>query len=226
MARRFVAASNDRLTFGLGACGFATGPLTIAALIRPASTPGQPQTIWSTSGGGVTQLMRGSDTFIYWWDGAATRAMNTGLPVNEWGLVAWTKAAGTVIGRGHVYLYSTNVWVHANAGNTSAAPTQSGVVTIGLLNPGTQPFDGDIAVVGIWDTLLSDAQIESLALDLAAWYAPAQPRGLWLLDQAAVTMSVPDLSGGGANQTAIVGTTVSTNSVPIWTPGEQVTVVA
>ena len=56
-------------------------------------------------------------------------------------------------------------------------------------------------------------QVEALAGSLQAWYQ-VQPKGLWVLDQAATTQKVPDWTGGGANESALVGTTVGTSSVP------------
>jgi hypothetical protein len=70
----------------------------------------------------------------------------------------------------------------------------------------------DLAILGIWNVVLTDTQIESLAVGLSAWRA-IQPQGLWLFDQGDTpgpgTMLVNDHSGNGALQNTITGTTIS-----------------
>jgi hypothetical protein len=222
MARTFASASSERITLGLGNLSFAFGPGTMAAIVRPISNTGSTQMVFYVGGAALSSYGMGLDgsmqgqlilnnTFA-----AAAPA----LALGEWYLIATAKASGTVAVRVHVYRYSTNVWTHTDATTlaNSAIPTTGAYLGIRGSGPDL-PYNGDIAVAGVWDGVHSDSQIESFPFDLAAWYAPAQPRGLWVLDQSAVAMSVPDLSGGGANQSAITGTSVSTSSVPVWTPG-------
>ena len=84
-----------------------------------------------------------------------------------------------------------------------------------MLAGGLEAFDGDIAVAGVFPGVLSDAAIESMPFTLAAWYS-LTPLALWVLDQQAVAQTVNDLAGGGSQQSAITGTTVSTQSVPLF----------
>jgi hypothetical protein len=83
----------------------------------------------------------------------------------------------------------------------------------------TDFFGGDIAAAGMWGRVLSDAEVELLTFTLIGWHA-AVPTALWHLDQSATTQGVSDLTGGGANQSALTGTTVSTNSVPLFNYGD------
>jgi hypothetical protein len=223
MARAFASASSERIVFALGNLGFVFGPGTIAAIVRFATNTGNFQMVVSIgAGGGTTSYELAIDSSMQ--VQLAMANSNTGaagaLVVGEWYLIASTKATGTVQPRMHVYRYSTDTWTHTNGATAlanSGLPATSGAFGIRVWNT-TLPMNGDIAVAGVWDVVLTDAQTESLPFDLPAWYQ-VQPRGLWLLDQAAVTMPVNDVSGGGANESSRTGTTVSVNSVPVWTPG-------
>jgi hypothetical protein len=223
MARTFTLASSEKITLSLGALGFAFGPGTIALIIRSPATftngavmfsAGSSTTVGyrlSNSGtAGKVQLVCNS---------SAAANPTTNLAASGWNLVAVTKATGTAAPRFHFYTYSTNVFVHENSATSIAnasAPTTS--AAFAATQGGAASFwSGDIAVAGVWNVVLADQDIESLAFSLPPWLAN-NPKGLWVLDQAAVAQLVPDLSGGGANQSAITGTAVSANSVPVWTP--------
>jgi hypothetical protein len=146
-----------------------------------------------------------------------TRAMG-------WGCIGWTKATGTVAPRIHKYLYGTNVQTHANATTTAANGTAAtgGTLRLGSFQTGDGIFlDGDIAVVGIWNRVLSDVEVENLPFSLQAWFASA-PSWLVVLDQDAVGQKVRDLTGGGSNETGRTGTAVTAQSVPVFTYGAPI----
>lgn len=222
---RTLDAIDDRITLSIGACGVAFGPGTIAAICKSAADQATNDIMAlmigsSNSGGtgcrfrvlGTTQL---ADLKL---GGSSASAPTIKLLTAEgWCLLAVTKATGTVAPRFHKYVFSTNTWTHENSSTSIAnnsAPSTT--VTIGANVAAQDFFGGDIAIEGFWNVVLADAQIESLAYNLNAWWAPAQPKGLWLLDQAATTQKVVDLSGGGANESAITGTAVGTSSVPVF----------
>jgi hypothetical protein len=131
-------------------------------------------------------------------------------------VVAISKAAGTTAPRFHKYKVSTNVWTHENAGATIADPT----------TPSQGPTIGGIAananielgVVGLWNVVLSDAQIEALPFSLSSW-RQIGPSAMWLFDQQAIAQKIRDMSGGGANEATLTGTSVSTSSVPLLSYG-------
>ncbi|MFF0867620.1 hypothetical protein ACFYUV_38065 [Nonomuraea sp. NPDC003560] len=143
---------------------------------------------------------------------AATSAQSafTVTSSDGWVLVAATKAAGSATPRMHKYVYSTGAWTHqdGSAAIADAGPVGGGTAFFGSAS------DSDIAAVGIWDRVLSDGEVESLAHSLVAWSASA-PVGMWVLDQADTAQTVPDWTGRGGQQNSITGTIVATSSAPI-----------
>lgn len=225
MPRTFTAASSHKIILGLGQLGFAFGPGTIALIARattdanmclfsagPTSGSANRYQLQRVVTSGVIRLVCDVPTS----DGA------TAMTAGAWYLIAASKASGTAAARIHLYAYATNTWTHENGGtaiaNSGVANTQA---NIGCSNAAANFANADIAAVGVWNVALTDSQVEALAYTLPAWFA-VQPKGLWILDQAATAMGVPDLSGGGANQTAITGTAVSTLSLPVFSYGHRI----
>jgi len=222
VARTFNGTS-DKITLRLGALGFAFGPGTIAALLRVSSLASNRHLFsvgvssgarhrFSVMSTGVLRLACDGNTA----DSAATVA------TARWYLVAVTKASGSVAPRFHFYDIAANTWTHQDSG--SAIANSSVPITeakIGCDIDHTGFYAGDIGVLAEWDVALTDAQVESLPFGIGPWLTPGQPKALLVLDQAAVTQAIPDLSGNGSNQSAIAGTTVTAASVPLWTPTEQ-----
>ncbi len=232
MARNFVTANPDKVVTGLGSCGFAFGPGSMAVICRPATWPGT-SVAWGVIGAGASTAARyhlvivedASSRKLWGFarDAAATvtsAVANLGT-AGLWYLVVVTKDTGTVAPRFHIYDIAANSWVH----NTGVSTTANSAVpvtqtTIGSTATAAVGFDGDIAVGAIWNVVLSDVQCEALFGPIQNWFAPAVPTAMWLLDQGDTAINVLDITGGGANQTSLSGTTVSTNSVPGWTPHE------
>lgn len=212
MARSFPV-STDKITTALGAITV-FGPGTVAAIIRPVigangdlvALGAAPAFVFTLRGTGV---LRGT-----------TATSSTGAAVlvsNKWYLVAFTKPTGSNTGRFHIYDYATNTWVH-EVGSTAIANSATPATSNALGNSAIG-YAGDLEIAAVWDIAMSDSQVESLPFALGPWFQ-TQPRALWLLDQALTTQAVRDLSGGGAQQSALSGTAVSVNSVPLWTPGQ------
>jgi hypothetical protein len=127
-----------------------------------------------------------------------------------WQLVAVTKATGTVAPRFHKYLLSTGAVIHEDGATAvaDAAALTTGL-TLGAGSTSASASVCNIAVLAAWHgTVLTDDQVEQLAQSLRAWWV-VQPTGLWVIDQATTTQKVLDQSGGGANESAIGGTTIS-----------------
>jgi hypothetical protein len=222
MSRLFTAASSENITLSLGGMGFVFGPGTAAAIIRPTSVVSSNPTILSAGATNAVswmlQLLTTTGTLAIRLDGGEVHS-STAVGMNVWTFVCATKATGTVTPRMHLYPYATGTWVHENASGTRAnSSTPLTRAQIGCTPAVAAFFQGDVAVCGAWDVEFTDSQVEALAFSLIPWFTH-QPKGLFVLDQAAVGMSVPDLSGGGANQSAITGTTVSANSVPVFSYG-------
>lgn len=138
-----------------------------------------------------------------------------------WCLVAASKASGTVAPRYHKTVLSSRTATHEADAQTSADHgTADAQVCLGMRinTTTTNPFAGQIAVVGAWQEALTDATIESLAYSLAPWFRP-NCKGLWVLDQQATTGKTVNLIGTLGTLTDFGGTSVSTVSVPEWNRG-------
>lgn len=223
MARTFDGV-DDVVTVGLGACGF-TGDLTLAAIVKLLDDDATDRCIvglGNSSNRPALQLHGTSRLITLRYGGNNLQQTLAATSADGWVLVAATKATGTTAPRFHKYVFSTGTYTAENDATTTATDATAPVTSNLIGNrSGTRLFEGDIGVVGAWNAVLTDAQIESLAFSLQAWFA-LQPKALWLLDQDAVGQAVLDLSGGGANQTAITGTAVATSSVPVFGYGHQI----
>lgn len=134
---------------------------------------------------------------------------------DEWYLTIVTKPAASSVIRKHTMPFSTGVWTHADSattlGDTGGANT---AMHFGWSLNANFFLEGDLAVIGIWvDVELSDAECETLPTGLADWVA-LSPSGLWPFNQESVGDPVLDITGNGADQTAITGTSVLTGDDP------------
>jgi hypothetical protein len=133
-----------------------------------------------------------------------------------WYLTGITKPSGTAPVRGHqIDLTTPGTWSHTNFGNLNDA--SNGPIAsfeVGNLGGGDK-LDGKLAAVGLWNSVLTDNQIESLTARLSDWLA-LSPVALWAFNQTDVATAVTDLTGGGANQSSINGTNVSADEPPGW----------
>lgn len=225
MARTFTATSSHKITLSLGSLGFVFGPGSVAALVYSTNIAASNRTVISSGATNAVswmlQVLTATGQVALRLDGTEVHSTTT-ISINKWYLLGASKGTGTVTPTLHIYDYATNAWVHEAASgtrvNSSTPLTQA---QIGCTPAVAAFWDGDIAVAGSWDVVLSDAQFEALAYGLRAWFA-VQPRGLFVLDQASTAQQLEDMSGGGANQSAITGTAVSARSVPIWSRGVPV----
>jgi hypothetical protein len=223
MARTFNGTS-DKIDLALGAVP-ALATTTIAAICRRTTAAVDAAIFSNNVAAGWTLYVINSGAGA----NANKLAIHNGttdvqgptlVTADDWCLIAVTKATGTTTPRFHKYVYSTDTWTHVDASGTLA---NSGAASTSnrIGDDGGDFFKGDIASVGIWDAQLVDAQVESLASSLPAWFQ-AQPKALWLLDQSATTQKVVDIAGGGANESALTGTTVATGSVPVFSYGDGI----
>lgn len=223
MPRSFDGVNDDFVT-GIGVMSAMTYG-TVAALFKHTASGGPDQSLvcWHNSVDdwvGSTGL-DGIDR-VYWHSGAAysTGATLTG---GTWYLQVVRKATGTAAPRFSGYNYTTKAWAHANGATVVNWTAPGGSGTIKMSFEGVSDFfKGDLAVRAIWSNALpwaadsgGDALLEAAGLQfsLTAWLNTA-PSALWVFDQADVAQKVPDMTGGGANQSSVTGTAVSTNSVP------------
>jgi hypothetical protein len=210
---------DDVIRWSIGGLSGTTANATIVAVLRRGS-----DTTFDTilglhdSGGTAQQWLQIEDVDRLQFGHAAANQTSsfTVTSADGWVLVAAGKNAGSATPRFHKYVYSTGTWTHSNAGGTltdGSSPGAGGYAETS--QAGTDLFSGDLAAVAVYTgTNLTDAQVENLPFSLAHWHE-APPTAMWVLDQASTTQNVPDLTGGGAGQTSLTGTTVATSSVPV-----------
>lgn len=224
MARTYNGTS-DKLVVSQGALTFAP-PVTMAAILKRNST-GWNSIIGNRQSSGAIkgwsfEIHPNADanklTYEYsvtGTDGTATTAV---VNADGWVLLVVSKAAGTVAPRFQKFKYSTDVWARENGVSTviDETPGAGGSVEVGgPWGTSTDWFGGDIAVGAVWNRVLSDTEAATLPYTLAAWLSLA-PSALWVLDQDKTTQKVGDMAGGGANESALTGTSVSSGSVPVF----------
>lgn len=224
MARTFDGV-DDYWKGTIGACSAGYGTFASIARIATDANYGQMFAQHTSADAGQQGVARvgASSGQMQWWNGTAEALSPSTLLVDTvgWVCAAASKATGTVAPRFHRYLYSTDSWTHENSVTSLADGGAGGAGGFALVGKwGTSDFfTGDIALTAWWaGVVLTDAQIESLPFSLTAWSSLA-PSGLWIFDQAATTTNVIDMTGGGANQNTLVGTTVATASVPVFSYG-------
>lgn len=224
MPRMFDGVNDDFVT-GTGALsGMTYG--TVAVLYRLTSlSPWHGLFEVHDSGGTFLGAVVMNDSFkLSWYSGAGNANSGVALSAGVWYLQVVRKATGSAVPRFSHYNFTTQAWSHA-AGTDSVAnwtaPGASG--TVKCTSEGAADFvDGDLAVRAAWANALpwaasgaGDALLEAAGLhfSLMAWMGAA-PSALWVFDQSDTTQKVSDLTGGGANETSLIGTTVTADSVP------------
>ncbi len=213
---RLFDGTDDKVTVAVGNAGFAFGPGTIAMLIRRNNTAvSQRPFMRDTAGTGRLGLRVNSTDDLSVQIGNVLQVGPLKLDATGWWLAAVTKASGAQLPRSHTYKYATGVFSHTDHGATVANSATSTASPVLGANNTTEFFNGDIAVAGLFDVALTDQQIEALAYSLSAWRLPNSV-GRWLLNQSATAHQVIDETGGGANQSAIVGTAIGTAHLPLF----------
>jgi hypothetical protein len=214
MARRFTAASTEGLTTAAGGVVTPTA-FSFAFVIRHVAN-GAAQQLFRVNTAANGPVFSGS------FDGSARLSIfNSSTSVagtvaaNDWTLVTASKPAGNSPVTAGYFTFSSGSWVRETLG-TLADPTNTppASVAIGRHPTLTQYFNGDMAAGALWSRALSTSELDQLPLSLANWLS-AGPTAMWVFDQASPAQALLDWTGGGANQTAIIGTSVSTDSVPV-----------
>jgi len=221
-ARNFLRSNAaDKIILGLGAGGSLSGAITLAAIVRKASDfVTNNGTIFSVGGTNLTQrslVINTASLLQTRSSNVAAASTTTVLAADGWCFVAATKAAGAgVAPRLHIYKFSTGVWTHETSATaqTDSTPDVDCHFGVNIPTAGNGWFDGDISLGGAWGLAMTDLQIEALIGSLADW-VNSSPSALWVLNQPNLATPVTDLTGNGANQTSVVGTTV-VSSLPQW----------
>lgn len=208
---------DDRISFALGSTNFAFGPGTVAVILKRGRDTNT-EVVVRVGASGTSSARYGLEIIT---TALQVRAGNTGISAptitatvaNGWVLLAVTKATGTVAPRFHKYVFSTDTWTHENGASTmgnSTAPASGPVV--GANPNGSSPFMGNIGIAGVWDVVLSDAEVEALVQSEASWLL-VLGEATWTFDQASTATAVED-DAGTSDQSAITGTSVTADDVP------------
>lgn len=213
---RLFDGIDDVITFDVGgAASIPTAAMTWAVIWKPGSSHRGgllDATATGTRQLGINPFDSNAGDVFFALNGSTS--LDYGAYIGGWALLAFTKAAGNATVRSHTYVYSSATWAHTDL---AAVNVRSAVDTFAVGSfDGGQWLNGRLAAMGMWaGTALSDAQLETLTGRLKAWVDLA-PSSLWAFNQASVATAVTDLTGGGANQTAITGTTVSSDEPAGW----------
>lgn len=197
---------------------------TFAAIVKRGAT-GSWHTflaLHSSGGGALNQFAYNSDDQVVMWSNGDNATGPAALAATAWGLVVVRKATGSATPRFSLYNFTADTWAHANG--SMAIPNWSAPGASGTVRFRWETFDhfvGRVAVRAAWNTVkwaadsTGDAALEAAGLQtsLQKW-VDAAPDGLWPFNQAATTTAVTDITGNGANQTTLTGTTVVTGDDP------------
>ena len=229
MAVREFDGVNDRVVVDNGAVtSIANGAFSMVVVVRPLSLA-VGEAFMSCQAPGtsniVAALYDNSGGQAAWGDDSDYISLGgVGLTAASWQVYGISKAAGTTTIR---FLRCTlgGSPFHGNSGGTSDGNAVAATeIEFGSTRNGafTSWKDMRLAVAAVWQgTALSDGQFDSI-VDSTQDIADLSPTGLWDFNQASTATNVTDLTGGGADQTAIAGTTVIADGVddpPGWTFG-------
>lgn len=127
---------------------------------------------------------------------------------NTWYAMAFTKASGSAAVRYHLAAVG-GAYTHTASGTVA-----DGTAGITSFIFGKGPIKGaakmDIAAAAVWTSALSDSAIDALGTTSMDTWLAASPVGAWQFNQASTGTNVNDLVGS-ANQTALTGTSVTTD---------------
>jgi hypothetical protein len=224
MAVREFDGTDDYIGLDNGAVGaLVNGAFSLVVIAKPASLSAFEQFLGMEGGGthlgGLYDSGSGKIAFAsatYYDDYFAS-----GMTAGDWQILAITKATGTVAPRMHRKQLGSGSWTHGSPSSTHA-PVTTAVALFQIGARGTVDYkDFRIAVAAVFDTELSDALIESIQTTPSTQkLADLGAVALWDLNQASTGTAVVDLTGDGADQTTITGTTVVTgDDPPGWTFG-------
>jgi hypothetical protein len=225
VARNFDGTDDVLVVSAGGMSAIDGGAATLAFILKLNDTTNGSVINLRTSAGALVVQINADSGEWFFETTDSFRSLGTASTADNWHLFGATKANGNSTPRWHKYVYDTNTFSHGNASSafndSSAAVGASGTCQFGRYQSISEYRAMELAIAGVWDRVLTDAEFENLAFSLQAWYASA-PAAAWLFDQSATGQTVMDFTGGGANQTSVTGTAVSTVSVPIFSYGHPI----
>lgn len=212
MSSRLFNGTTDKVLMNLGQVPTTLGAFTTFAIINPTAVTRWNNMISLTTAADATiaDLTVTNGNALAMEVSGATASTVTGITTG-WQFLAISKASGASTPIGHRFVYSTGLWTHTTSATSVTASGTVGRVYLGAL--ATVDFlQGNMLAAGIYGSSLSNTDIEKVAVSLANAKSMG-PLALWLLDQDAITTAIPDVTGGGATQNTLTGTTIS-NAMP------------
>lgn len=152
----------DQLKVGLGNATV-TDAATFLFVLRPTEDDGS-ETYLSSEGNDLEMGRAASgDGGLYFISGGKeTDAASAEIPaVDEWQVLAFTRAAGLSVPRAHKVPLPTGTALHEDLAGTTSDQTAAGYWLIG--NDGLNDsygFVGQMAAIAVWKSALTDAQVE------------------------------------------------------------------
>jgi hypothetical protein len=156
---------------------------------------------------------------LAWGDDNQYTGVICGVTTTDWQILAVTKPAGTSLFTGHRSVVGSGSYTRTTTGTTMTGPaTTPTEVEFGSTRNGafTSFKDYRLAVAAVFNVELSNGQMDTI-VNSTANISALSPVGLWEFNQASTATTVTDLTGGGADQTIINGTTVVNGDDPTWT---------
>lgn len=213
MSRHFERSfTTDHIVYAPGSLVTADGGPMSAVIVFRMDQTGPDQQLMSArrvDEGQVWNILQsGGALFIE--TSAGFRSGPTGLLTDTWYMYLWSKNSGSAVIRDHLCEMATDTWTHTDRGGALADGT--GPVDHLQMGDVAMRLDGYIAAGAVAQFIpADDAAVEAMRPGLAEWLAGGFSTGaLWRMDDT----PVDDLTGNGADQTLLDGTTVDLGVQP------------
>lgn len=210
MSRQFDGV-DDTITFAPGNAALVDGSeLTVAFIWKPSAVEaGGIIYGYGAAGANTFNVNNYSDGSV-WYSAGSSFATYTYTGTDGWTVAVITNTAGVNGLKSHRYRYDSPGWVHdiEGSGISSGDVDPATELRVGRWDSSGDYLAGHLAALGVWDRVLTTGEIEKLHRSMADWLY-LDPAWAVAFNQATVGDGVTDLTGGGGDESAIVGTTVS-----------------
>lgn len=217
MSRSFAGSSDRIVMTGVTHAPVNEGNITVMALIKPVTNITNDHWIlqgYTASNAAAFGMLETGSKFYCEGDFGS----GNGTPVlTNWMWACYTKVSGANKPEWYFHnLTAGTAWVHATGSVTVADQSGPPVgIVIGGRQPGSSGWQGSIAALATFNSVLTPTAIQNASASAAALLAAGPSWGV-LLNQAATTTAVTDLSGNGATQASISGTSIDADEPPGW----------
>lgn len=234
MSVRNFAAANDEIRCAVGGTD-PSGAMTEAALVKRNATGSFQSVMASHTSGNVYRTefgFYGAGTHLnklIWFDNVrgvgSVSGTTTITSTTVWHLIVYTRPTSSGFGRFHIFPFG-GAWTHV-AGIVESTGTLLNVPTMGAGGfwdfgeaQDLDDYNGRLAVAGVWNAELSDADCEALATNLRTtdWTTHSTaPLSVWEFNQVSTATAVVDLVGTSTETVRNGTTVVTTDDPPGWT---------